>query len=110
MKSLFNLGKRFVADEKAAEVTELGIVLALIVVLSIAFIKGIGLAVSAAYTAPTPASSDLHMLARLIPGLPAGKFKRPRRMRQRGCLGFQLGRSVRQGWRTIGPGRYCLGV
>ena len=36
MKSLYNLGKRFLAEEKAAEVTELGIVLALIVVLAIA--------------------------------------------------------------------------
>ena len=50
MKSLLKLGKCFVAEEKAAEVTELGIVLSLIVILSIAFIKGIGLAVSACYS------------------------------------------------------------
>lgn len=50
MKSLVNLGKRFLADEKAAEVTELGIVLALIVAGSVAIIKGIGTAVQNAYT------------------------------------------------------------
>ena len=50
MKSLLNLGKRFLADEKAAEVTELGIVLALIVALAVASIKTIGNVVSAAYT------------------------------------------------------------
>ena len=55
MKSLFNLGKRFIAEDKAAEVTELGIVLALIVVLSIAFIKGIGNAVSTAYSSANAA-------------------------------------------------------
>ena len=49
MKSLLNLGKRFLADEKAAEVTELGIVLALIVALSVASIKTIGNVVAAAY-------------------------------------------------------------
>ena len=50
MKSFTNLGKRFLADEKAAEVTELGIVLALIVALSVASIKIIGNVVSNAYT------------------------------------------------------------
>jgi Flp pilus assembly pilin Flp len=49
MKSVLNLGKRLLADEKAAEVTELGIVLALIVALSVAAIKGIGLIVAKAY-------------------------------------------------------------
>ena len=50
----FQFGKAFVAEEKAAEVTELGIVLALIVVLSIAFIKGIGNAVSMPTAVPAP--------------------------------------------------------
>ena len=49
MKSLLNLGKRFLVDEKAAEVTELGIVLALIVALAVASIKTIGNVVAAAY-------------------------------------------------------------
>ena len=49
MKSLLGLSKRFLADEKAAEVTELGIVLALIVALSVASIKTIGNVVAAAY-------------------------------------------------------------
>jgi Flp pilus assembly pilin Flp len=43
--------KRWMADEKAAEVTELGIVLALIVALSILVIKSIGGKVLAAFTA-----------------------------------------------------------
>jgi len=47
---MMNLIKRFVADEKAAEVTELGIVLVLIVVLAIASIKTIGNYVSNAYS------------------------------------------------------------
>ena len=51
MKSLFNLAGRFLADEKAAEVTELGIVLALIVAAAVALIKGIGLTVTNAYNA-----------------------------------------------------------
>ncbi len=51
MKSLVNLAKRFVADEKAAEVTELGIVLALIVAICIVAIGAIGGKVSNAYTA-----------------------------------------------------------
>ena len=50
MKSLFNLGKRFLTDEKAAEVTELGIVLALIVASSVLLIKGIGNTVLNAFT------------------------------------------------------------
>jgi len=41
--------KRFFADEKAAEVTELGIVLALIVALAVATIASIGEKVSTAY-------------------------------------------------------------
>ena len=49
MKSLLNLGQRFLADEKAAEVTELGIVLALIVALAVASIQTIGNVVQAAY-------------------------------------------------------------
>jgi Flp pilus assembly pilin Flp len=49
MKSFLTLGRRLLADEKAAEVTELGIVLALIVALSIAAIKGIGTVIAAAY-------------------------------------------------------------
>ena len=49
MQSFLNLGKRFLADEKAAEVTELGIVLALIVALAIASISTIGGVVKNAY-------------------------------------------------------------
>jgi Flp pilus assembly pilin Flp len=50
MKSIVNLCKRFVADEKAAEVTELGIVLALIVAGAIAIIAAIGPKIVNAYT------------------------------------------------------------
>ena len=50
MKSLLNLGKRFLTDEKAAEVTELGIVLALVVAGSVAAITVIGNVVKNAYT------------------------------------------------------------
>jgi Flp pilus assembly pilin Flp len=50
MKSILNLCKRFVADEKAAEVTELGIVLALIVAGAVATIALIGPKVKAGYT------------------------------------------------------------
>jgi Flp pilus assembly pilin Flp len=49
MKCLVTLGKRFFVEENAAEVTELGIVLALIVALSIGVIKLIGTAVSTNY-------------------------------------------------------------
>jgi Flp pilus assembly pilin Flp len=49
MKGLFAAGKRFYTDEKAAEVTELGIVLALIVALSVAAIGVIGQKVSTAF-------------------------------------------------------------
>jgi Flp pilus assembly pilin Flp len=50
MKSFVNLCKRFVADEKAAEVTELGIVLALIVAGAVATIALIGPKIKNAYT------------------------------------------------------------
>jgi Flp pilus assembly pilin Flp len=50
MKSLWKLGKRFLADEKAAEVTELGIVLALIVAGCVATIALIGPKIQAAYS------------------------------------------------------------
>jgi Flp pilus assembly pilin Flp len=50
MASILNLCKRFVADEKAAEVTELGIVLALIVAGAVATIALIGPKIQAAYT------------------------------------------------------------
>jgi Flp pilus assembly pilin Flp len=49
MKSFLNLCKRFVADEKAAEVTELGIVLALIVAGAVAIIAAIGPKIKNAY-------------------------------------------------------------
>ena len=49
MKKAWNVTKRFFSDEKAAEVTELGIVLALIVAISIAAIVIIGQKVSGAY-------------------------------------------------------------
>lgn len=45
-----NLVKRFYADERAAEVTELGIVLALIVAGAVATIALIGPKIHAAYT------------------------------------------------------------
>ena len=72
MKSLFKLGKRFVAEEKAAEVTELGVVLAFIVILSIAFIKGVGNAVSNFYNTRerqhlATLLGTLHKLARGVP-------------------------------------------
>ena len=51
MKSLLNLAGRFLADEKAAEVTELGIVLALIVAAAVLLIKGIGRTVANTYSA-----------------------------------------------------------
>jgi Flp pilus assembly pilin Flp len=50
MKLFVNLCKRFVADEKAAEVTELGIVLALIVAGAVATIALIGPKIQTAYT------------------------------------------------------------
>jgi Flp pilus assembly pilin Flp len=50
MKTLLNVSRRFVRDEKAAEITELGIMLALIVALSIPIILSIGQKVLAAYT------------------------------------------------------------
>ena len=49
MSMVIKATKRFFSDEKAAEVTELGIVLALIVVLSIVAIQAIGGKVSTAY-------------------------------------------------------------
>ena len=49
MKKAMDVAKRFFSDEKAAEVTELGIVLALIVALSVAAIVIIGEKVSEAY-------------------------------------------------------------
>jgi Flp pilus assembly pilin Flp len=50
MKSLLALGRRFLADDRAAEVTELGIVLALIVAGCVATIALIGPKIKAAYT------------------------------------------------------------
>lgn len=50
MKASLMFAKRFLADEKAAEVTELGIVLALIVAGSVATIALIGPKIHAAYT------------------------------------------------------------
>ncbi|MCE9546743.1 MAG: Flp family type IVb pilin [Planctomycetia bacterium] len=50
MRMWMNLAKRFVADEKAAEVTELGIVLALIVAGCVVTIALIGPKIKAAYT------------------------------------------------------------
>ena len=49
MKALLNLGKRFLTDEKAAEITELGIVLALVVAGSVAAITVIGNTIHNAY-------------------------------------------------------------
>ena len=50
MKSLLNLVKRFFADEKAAEVTELGIVLALVVAGAVVYLSPIGNAVKSGYS------------------------------------------------------------
>jgi len=50
MTKFMELSKRFFSDEKAAEVTELGIVLALIVAGSVATIALIGPKIQAAYT------------------------------------------------------------
>jgi Flp pilus assembly pilin Flp len=50
MKIVLELSKRFFRDEKAAEVTELGIVLALIVAGAVATIALIGPKIHAAYT------------------------------------------------------------
>ncbi|MCE9546748.1 MAG: Flp family type IVb pilin [Planctomycetia bacterium] len=50
MSMLKQMAKRFVADEKAAEVTELGIVLALIVAGCVVTIALIGPKIKAAYT------------------------------------------------------------
>jgi Flp pilus assembly pilin Flp len=49
MASILSLCKRFVAEERAAEVTELGIVLALIVAGAVATIALIGPKVKAGY-------------------------------------------------------------
>ena len=49
MKSLLHLGRRFLADDKAAEITELGLVLVLIVVVAMASIKTIGIVVQSSY-------------------------------------------------------------
>ncbi len=51
MKKAWDVAKRFCSDEKAAEVTELGIVLALIVAGAVATIALIGPKVKAAYDA-----------------------------------------------------------
>ncbi|MGB6042149.1 MAG: hypothetical protein WBF93_03230 [Pirellulales bacterium] len=50
MSNVVKFAKRFFNDEKAAEVTELGIVLALIVALAIVAIQNIGTSVSTAYS------------------------------------------------------------
>jgi Flp pilus assembly pilin Flp len=50
MKMVMELSKRFFRDEKAAEVTELGIVLALVVAASVAILALIGPKIQAAYT------------------------------------------------------------
>lgn len=50
MRKVKAFAQRFVADEKAAEVTELGIVLALIVAGCVATIALIGPTIQAAYT------------------------------------------------------------
>ncbi len=49
MRYLVSLSRRFIADEKAAEVTELAIVFALIVALCIVAIGALGTTVSNAY-------------------------------------------------------------
>jgi Flp pilus assembly pilin Flp len=49
MSSLLKFGNRFVADEKAAEVTELGIVLALVVAGCVGVLAAIGPEIIAAY-------------------------------------------------------------
>ena len=50
MKSLWNLVRRFFADDKAAEVTELGIVLALVVAGAVIYLSPIGNAVVSGYS------------------------------------------------------------
>ena len=50
MSMVMELSKRFFRDEKAAEVTELGIVLALVVAASVAILLPIGQKILAAYT------------------------------------------------------------
>ena len=50
MSMVMELSKRFFRDEKAAEVTELGIVLALVVAASVAILAAIGPKILAAYT------------------------------------------------------------
>ncbi len=50
MSMVMELSKRFFRDEKAAEVTELGIVLALVVAASVAILALIGPKIVAAYT------------------------------------------------------------
>jgi Flp pilus assembly pilin Flp len=50
MSKLIEVAKKFYRDEKAAEVTELGIVLALIVAGAVATIALIGPKIQAAYT------------------------------------------------------------
>jgi Flp pilus assembly pilin Flp len=49
MSTFTKIAKRFYADEKAAEVTELGIVLALVVAASVATLALIGPKILAAY-------------------------------------------------------------
>ena len=49
MKMVMELSNRFFRDEKAAEVTELGIVLALVVAASVATLALIGPKIKAAY-------------------------------------------------------------
>ena len=50
MSMVMELSNRFFRDEKAAEVTELGIVLALVVAASVAILALIGPKILAAYT------------------------------------------------------------
>jgi Flp pilus assembly pilin Flp len=55
MKKLSIITKKFIRDEHGAEVTELGIVLALVVAGSVAILAAIGPKILAAYTATNAA-------------------------------------------------------
>ena len=50
MKSLFNLSRRLLSDDKASEMTEVGVVLALIVLASIVILRTLGNSISTVYS------------------------------------------------------------
>ena len=87
MRKLMETTKRFFADEKAAEVTELGIVLALVVAGSVAILAAIGPKIIAAYTT-TNAAMTRCTVKLLCPRIPR---RIPRNANPNFCSQLRLG-------------------